>query len=103
MLNYAINPPINPPINSPINPKLLRQFWTVVETTQTNLLLNLDDPELVQQLALDLATQQHLGLDEAQVVNHYIQSKLPLIRDIAQSRIQSRLVPGPGLTLRAAI
>jgi hypothetical protein len=91
MLNYAINP------------KLLRQFWAVVETTQTNLLLNLDDPELVQRLAMDLDSQQHLGGDEAQVVNHYIRSKLPLIRDIAQSRIQSRLLPGPGFGLRAAI
>jgi hypothetical protein len=91
MLNYAINP------------RLLRQFWTVVETTQTNLLLNLDDPQLVQQLATDLEIQQHLCLDEAQAVDQYIRSKLPLIRDIAQSRIQSRLVPGPGFGRRAAI
>jgi hypothetical protein len=91
MLNYAINP------------RLLRQFWTVVETTQTNLLLNLDDPQLVQQLATDLENQQHLCLDEAQAVDQYIRSKLPLIRDIAQSRIQSRLLPGPGFGLRAAI
>jgi hypothetical protein len=74
-------------LNCAIKPGLLRQFWTVVETTQTTLLLNLDDPSLVQQLTHELKTQQTLDLDEAKAVNHYIQSKLPLIRDMAQSRL----------------
>jgi hypothetical protein len=74
-------------LNCAINPGLLRQFWTVVEMTQTNLLLNLDDPALVQRLTYELKTRQGLDSDEANAVNHYIQSKLPLIRDMAQSRL----------------
>ncbi len=76
MLNYAINP------------FLLRQFWNVVETTQANLLLHLDDPTLVQRLTHDLQVQRRLDAAETTAVNHYIESKLPLIRDIAQARLR---------------
>jgi hypothetical protein len=75
MLNYAINP------------FLLRQFWNVVETTQANLLLHLDDPTLIRRLTNDLQVQRSLDLEETTAVNHYIESKLPLIRDIAQARL----------------
>jgi hypothetical protein len=73
--------------NYAISPGLLRQFWTVVETTQTNLLLNLDDPTLVQRLTNDLRSSQSLDQEETTAVNTYIRSKLPLIRDMAQSRL----------------
>lgn len=74
-------------LNCAINPFLLRQFWNVVETTQANLLLHLDDPTLVRQLTHDLQVQRRLDADETTAVNHYIESKLPLIRDIAQARL----------------
>jgi hypothetical protein len=74
-------------LNCAINPFLLRQFWNVVETTQANLLLHLDDPTLVRQLTNDLQVQRRLDADETTAVNHYIESKLPLIRDIAQARL----------------
>jgi hypothetical protein len=74
-------------LNCAINPFLLRQFWTVVETTQANLLLHLDDPTLVRHLTHDLEVQQTMDAEQTSAVNHYIQSKLPLIRDIAQSRL----------------
>jgi hypothetical protein len=74
-------------LNCAINPFLLRQFWNVVETTQANLLLHLDDPTLVRQLKHDLEVHQCLDAEQATAVNHYIESKLPLIRDIAQSRL----------------
>jgi hypothetical protein len=70
-----------------MNPLLLRQFWNVVETTQANLLLHLDDSTLVHRLTHDLQRQQLLDASEETAVNHYIESKLPLIRDIAQSRM----------------
>jgi hypothetical protein len=74
-------------LNSAINPFLLRRFWSVVETTQANLLLHLDDPTLVRQLTDDLKVQQTLDPEQTTAVNHYIKSKLPLIRDIAQARL----------------
>ena len=70
-----------------MTPLLLRQCWNVVETTQANLLLYLDDYTLVRYLTQDLQKQQALDAAEETAVNHYIESRLPLIRDIAQSRV----------------
>jgi hypothetical protein len=74
-------------LNCAINPFLLRQFWSMVETTQANLLLHLDDSTLVRHLTDDLQHQQRLDADQTTAVNTYIRSKIPLIRDIARSRL----------------
>jgi len=70
-----------------MSPLMLRQFWSVVETTQTQVLLNLDDTNLVQWLLKQLRSQQSLDRDEADCCSTYIQSRLPLIRDLAQNRM----------------
>lgn len=70
-----------------MTPSLLRQLWSLVETTQTQLLLNLDDDSLAQWLMRQLGSQQALNYAEKDVINDYIQSHLPLIRDLAQSRL----------------
>jgi len=69
-----------------MSPALLRQIWSLVETTQTNLLLNLDDESLVQCLLRQLNTERSLDSYETDVLSRYIQSRLPLIRDVALSR-----------------
>jgi hypothetical protein len=70
-----------------MNPFLIRQLWTAVEATQATLLLNLDDNDLVQRLMRQLRDQQSLDASESSLVNHYIELKLPLIRDMAQQRL----------------
>jgi hypothetical protein len=70
-----------------MNPLMLRQLWTVVEKTQANILLNLDDTSLVQWLLRQFKAERSLNHDEADVLNAYIQSKLPLIRDLAEERL----------------
>jgi hypothetical protein len=70
-----------------MNPFLIRQLWTAVEATQATLLLNLDDNDLVQRLMRQLRDQQSLDATESSMVNHYIELKLPLIRDMAQQRL----------------
>jgi hypothetical protein len=65
---------------------MLRQIWSLVETTQTQVLLNLDDDSLVQWLLRQLVNQRSLDSHEAYLFSTYIQSRLPLIRDLAQSR-----------------
>lgn len=74
-----------------MTPFLLRQFWSLVETTQTNILLSLDDSSLSQWLLRQLQAQRSLNHDETAILNHYICSRLPLIRDIAQERQTSYL------------
>jgi hypothetical protein len=69
-----------------MSPLMLRQLWSLVETTQSQILLNLDDTTLVQWLLKQLTTQRSLNGDEAVIFSSYIHSRLPLIRDLARSR-----------------
>jgi hypothetical protein len=69
-----------------MSPALLRQIWSLVETTQTNLLLNLDDESLVQCLLRQIHSERSLDSSETDVLSRYLQSRLPLIRDVALSR-----------------
>jgi hypothetical protein len=67
---------------------MLRHLWSVVETTQANILLKLDDPSLVQWLLKQIKLQTVLDRDETHLLADYIQSRLNLIRDMAQERDQ---------------
>ncbi len=69
-----------------MSPVLLRQIWGLVETTQSQVLLNLDDDSLVDWLLRQVAHQRSLDSHEASLLSDYLESRLPLIRDVAQSR-----------------
>ena len=70
-----------------MTPLMLRQLWAVVESAQTQILLNLDDSSLAQWLLRQLKAQRSLDLDETNMLNAYIRAKLPLIRDLAEERL----------------
>jgi hypothetical protein len=69
-----------------MTPSLLRQLWSLVEATQANILLRLDDDSLVKWLSKQLNMRMALNPDETSVLDTYIQSRLTLIRDLAQER-----------------
>jgi hypothetical protein len=69
-----------------MSPRMLKQLWSVVESTQAQTLLNLDDMSLVQWLLKQLSHRHALNHQEASLCSHYIQSRLPLIRDLATQR-----------------
>ncbi len=69
-----------------MTPKIMRQLWSVIETTQTKTLLQLDDASLVQWLVKQTTTQALLDCQETDFLCDYIQSRLPLIRDLANER-----------------
>ena len=69
-----------------MTPTLLRQLWSLIENTQANILLKLDDSSLVQWLLGQLHQQRSLNACEAAVISDYIRSKTSLIRDLAQQR-----------------
>lgn len=69
-----------------MTPLMLRNLWSVVEMTQSHILLRLDDASLVQCLMKQLATQKMMNRDEANILSDYIQSRVALIRDLAQDR-----------------
>ncbi|MBD2439205.1 hypothetical protein [Nostoc sp. FACHB-110] len=69
-----------------MTPKILRQLWSVVETSHTMTLLQLDDASLVQWLVKQTTTQVLLDPNETDFLCDYIQSRLTLIRDMAYER-----------------
>lgn len=71
---------------SAVNASTLRQVWSLIEDTQTNILLEVNDAELIQQLLRRLENQKLLSSEEMQVIRAYISSRLPLIRDLAMVR-----------------
>ena len=71
-----------------MTPLMLRQLWSLVDATQVALLLNLDDASLVQCLLRQFRVQQPLNSEEIKILSGYIQSKLSLIRDLADQKIE---------------
>lgn len=67
-----------------MTPTILRQLWSVVETTQANTLLKLDDASLVQWLLKQTKSQASLDQNEIHSLSDYIYSRLNLIRDLAE-------------------
>ena len=70
-----------------MTPLMLRNLWSIVEATQSHFLLNLDDPSLVRWLVKQLYHQRFMNHAEENALVDYIQSKLPLIRELAEQRV----------------
>jgi hypothetical protein len=64
----------------------LRQLWSAVENTQSNILLKLSDSELIEHVIAELDNRQPLDREEMTGVSDYLRGKTSLIRDLAQSR-----------------
>ena len=69
-----------------MTPKILRQLWSVVENSQTKILLQMDDASLVQWLVKQTTKQALLDPNETDYLSDYVQSLLTLIRDLAYER-----------------
>lgn len=72
-----------------MTPLMLRQLWSLIETTQTQILLTLDDTSLVQWLLRRLKQERSLDYQETHLLRDYLQAKLSLIRDLAEERMAS--------------
>ncbi|CBN54163.1 hypothetical protein PN499_00705 [Kamptonema animale CS-326] len=70
-----------------MTPTMLRQLWSLVETTQANVLMTLDDDTLAQWLLKQFKMNSSINGSEAEQLNQYIQSRLSLIRDLAAERL----------------
>lgn len=69
-----------------MTPTMLRQLWFLIETTQANMLLKLDDASLVQWLLKQIKQERSLSGHEIDILSDYILSKTSLIRDLAHER-----------------
>ena len=65
----------------------VQQIWQIIEQTQTYHLLELNDSELLEQVSQQLVSNLRLNAAELNQARNYIQCKLPLIRDLADSRL----------------
>lgn len=74
------------PLGGAMTPVILRQLWSLIETTQSQMLLKLDDASLIQWLLKRLKQERELNHDETDVISTYLKSKLSLIRDLAHER-----------------
>jgi muconolactone delta-isomerase len=70
-----------------LNSSLIRHLWSIVEETQTNILLSFSDTELVHQLLGQMEFRGLLDTEESNVASAYLYSRLLLIRDLAKARL----------------
>jgi hypothetical protein len=71
-----------------IQPVLIRQLWLLIEGTQATLLLTLEDGPLVQRLSRQMQDSSIMDASACRDINRYLEAKLPLIRDVARSRLE---------------
>ncbi|MEN9518274.1 MAG: hypothetical protein RLZZ381_862 [Cyanobacteriota bacterium] len=70
-----------------MNTTLLRQTWNLIETTNAWELLEASESDLIQRLLQRLDAQKPLADRERVSLSNYLQSKMSLIRDTAESRL----------------
>ena len=70
-----------------MNSTLLRQTWNLIETINASELLESGEAELVRHLLNRLDERQPLADRERAVVNNYLHSKMGLIKDTAEARL----------------
>lgn len=75
-----------------MKPALLHQIWECIDCAETQLLLKLDNPELVEWIYNCLLQQQCLNAAEEVEIRMYLHDKVSLIRDLARSH-QSVVCP----------
>lgn len=70
-----------------MNSTTLHQIWSLIEDTPSSALRRLNDGELIEQLLFQLEQQKRLSVEETSAASAYLQTKVPLIRDLTQAQI----------------
>jgi hypothetical protein len=65
----------------------MRHVWSVIEETETKTILSLSDTDLIGQLLNQLESKKLLSGEQIKEMSSYISLRVPLIRDLAQSRM----------------
>ncbi len=70
-----------------MSPCMIRQIWALIEESQPNTLLSLDDNSLVSWIMGEIESGPQLNSqEEVDIYSHYVRSRLPLIRDVVAAR-----------------
>jgi hypothetical protein len=70
-----------------IKTSVLHHLWSVVEGMHSSTLLQLNDGELVHKLLSQMKDQMSLDSEELMACHSYLCKKIPLIRDMALTRL----------------
>lgn len=70
-----------------INPSILRLTWAAVDDIQSRELMSLTDTALVKLILQQVARKILLNGEEVYALYEYISARMPLIRDMAESRL----------------
>ena len=70
--------------------KIIRMVWDFVETLHPSSLLKLSDIELIQKLINEIEKASFLSPEDIQNLSKYIGSRTRLIRDLADTKYQSK-------------
>ncbi|MGL5804129.1 MAG: hypothetical protein ACRC2R_23965 [Xenococcaceae cyanobacterium] len=71
-----------------MNSSILRELWTLIEDIQPHVLIQLNEQELIEKIIKQLENKKSLDRSENDRVSNYISSKICLIRDLAESRLE---------------
>lgn len=70
-----------------LNFTTIREIWSSVEKTDSQTILQLGDTELVGTLQQQVENKSALTNEDINTLHDYIAVRLPLIRDLAYSRL----------------
>jgi hypothetical protein len=68
-----------------IDPSILRLLWSIASGIHYQDLLNLPDAELSQRIIQEVSCRLPLDAEQSGNLNAYLNSKIMLIRDLAES------------------
>ena len=69
-----------------MNSSTLRQLWSAIEEVQPQTLLEADEKEITQKILREIRNKTILTNEEIGNISVYIQTRIPLIRDLAYMR-----------------
>lgn len=70
-----------------INPSILRLTWAAIEEIHNRELISLTDTALVKRILQQVTRKILLNGEEVYALDAYISARMPLIRDMAESRL----------------
>lgn len=70
-----------------LDTNILRRMWRFVETSNPYTINKLSDEEIVQNIIRQVESISPLGSEDMNMLTKYIAARIPLIRDLAQSKL----------------
>ncbi|MEL6439500.1 MAG: hypothetical protein AAFQ80_09635 [Cyanobacteria bacterium J06621_8] len=66
---------------------ILRIMWKITESANPYKVVSLSDKELINNVISKVETAYHLSSEELGILHQYVTARIPLIRDLAYSKI----------------